>query len=263
MVKMAVVAHGGAGPGPERQTNLQRAVDVASELLLSGSSAIEAAVEACVILEDDPVFNAGTGGVFRNDGSVLLDASIQTSDGRIGFVIAMSDTPNPIRVAASLLDEPINGLTGSGARAWADERGHVNRAVEGREPIEGDGDTVGVIVRDSSGEMACATSTGGCSHRPPGRVGDVPLPGSGFWVENSRSVAATGEGEEITKALLSYRVSNRVSSSQCDSLMEAMRWGLDELIPNGASVGLIALGNEGPGVGLSNTVMPWASWIED
>ena len=114
MVKMAVVAHGGAGPGPERQTNLQRAVDEASRLLLSGASAVQAAVEACVILEDDPVFNAGTGGVFRNDGSVLLDASIQTSDGRIGFVIAMSDTPNPIRVAADLLDESINGLTGPG-----------------------------------------------------------------------------------------------------------------------------------------------------
>ena len=92
MGKMAVIAHGGAGPGPERQENLQKAVDVATELLLAGASAIEAAVEACVVLEDDPVFNAGTGGVFRNDGSVLLDASIQTSDGRIGFVIAMSDT---------------------------------------------------------------------------------------------------------------------------------------------------------------------------
>ena len=202
MGKMAVIAHGGAGSGSERQENLQRAVDVATELLLTGASAVEVAVEACVVLEDDPGFNAGTGGVFRNDGSVLLDASIQTSDGRIGFVIAMPNTPNPIRVAADLLDEPINGLTGIGARKWADNRGHANRPVEGREPIEGDGDTVGVIVRDSSGAMACATSTGGCSHRPPGRVGDVPLPGSGFWVDETRSVAATGEGEDITSCLL-------------------------------------------------------------
>ncbi len=263
MVKMAVIAHGGAGPGPKRQENLQNAVEVAVELLLSGASAIEAAVEACVVLEDDPVFNAGTGGVFRNDGSVLLDASIQTSDGRVGFVIAMPDTPNPIRVAAALLDEPINGLSGLGARKWADDRGFANGPVEGRGPIEGDGDTVGVIVRDSSGAMACATSTGGCSHRPPGRVGDVPLPGSGFWVDETRSVAATGEGEEITRALLSYRVSRRAESQQCDSLMDAMHWGLNELIPHDAPVGLIALGKEGEGVGLSNTVMPWASWTED
>ena len=263
MGKMAVIAHGGAGSGPERQENLQRAVDVATELLLTGASAVEVAVEACVVLEDDPVFNAGTGGVFRNDGSVLLDASIQTSDGRIGFVIAMPNTPNPIRVAADLLDEPINGLTGIGARKWADNRGHANRPVEGRGPIEGDGDTVGVIVRDSSGAMACATSTGGCSHRPPGRVGDVPLPGSGFWVDETRSVAATGEGEDITRALLSYRVSRRAESPQCDSLMDAMQWGLNELISDGSSVGLIALGKEGAGVGLSNTVMPWATWTED
>ena len=51
MAKMAVVAHGGAGPGPERQANLQVAVDIASRLLLSGASAVEAAVEACAILE--------------------------------------------------------------------------------------------------------------------------------------------------------------------------------------------------------------------
>lgn len=62
----------------------------------AGGSAVEAAVEACVVLEDDPVFNAGTGAVYRTDGSVLLDASLQTSDGRMGFVIAMRDTPNPL-----------------------------------------------------------------------------------------------------------------------------------------------------------------------
>ena len=45
--------------------------------------------------------------------------------------------------------------------------------------------------------------------------------------------------------------------------MDAMHWGLNELIPHDAPVGLIALGKEGEGVGLSNTVMPWASWTED
>ena len=73
----AAVAHGGAGPGPDRQYNVELALDIASTILESGGSAIEAAVEACVALENDPVFNAGTGGVFRNDGSVSLDASIQ------------------------------------------------------------------------------------------------------------------------------------------------------------------------------------------
>ena len=132
----ALVAHGGAGAGPERLANVERAVAIAAGILDSGGSAIEAAVEACVVLEDDPVFNAGTGSVFRTDGTVHLDASIQVSDGRMGFVIAMEDTPNPIRVAAGLLDEDINGLTGEGARAWADSKGFAKAPVEGRPPFK-------------------------------------------------------------------------------------------------------------------------------
>ena len=196
----------------------------------------------------------------RTDGSVMLDASIQTCDGRIGFIIAIENTPNPIRVAKALLDEEINGLTGDGARKWADERGFINSPVEGREPVEGMGDTVGVIARDKNGLFACATSTGGCSYRPPGRVGDVPLPGSGFWTEKGISVAATGNGEEITKKLLSYRVSEKISNSNL-SLFEGMNWGLVELIDNSKSVGLIALEFEGVGIGVANTDMPWSSWI--
>ncbi len=101
MAVPAAIAHGGAGPGPSRQTNVEVSISRAVEILEAGGSAVEAAVEACVVLEDDPVFNAGTGAVYRTDGSVLLDASLQTSDGRMGFVIAMCDTPNPIRVGRS------------------------------------------------------------------------------------------------------------------------------------------------------------------
>ena len=118
---------------------------------------------------------------------------------------------------------------------------------------------MGVIARDSTGAMACATSTGGCSYRPPGRVGDVPLPGCGFWASESLSVAATGEGEAITTALLSYKVSERILQNG-DTLTEAMSWGISELIEEGVSVGLISLGKDGPGEGLSNTDMPWAEW---
>lgn len=260
MAVPAAVAHGGAGPGPDRQHNVELALSIATKILQSGGSAIEAAVEACVALEDDPVFNAGTGGVFRNDGSVSLDASIQTSDGRIGFVIGMEDTPNPIRVAKDLLDEEINGLAGMGARIWADERGHTKAPVEGRPPHGNEGDTVGVIARDSQGLLACATSTGGTSHRPAGRVGDVPLPGSGFWADERASVAATGVGEAITTALLSYRVHDRFIRSSSD-LHASMQWGISELIETGVSVGLIGLGSEGEAAGFSNTDMPWAAWL--
>lgn len=256
----AAVAHGGAGAGPERLANVERAIAIAAGVLESGGSAVEAAVEACIVLEDDPVFNAGTGSVFRTDGSVLLDASIQTSDGRMGFVIAMEETPNPIRVAADLLDETINGLTGEGARIWADDKGFARSPVEGRPPHEDATDTVGVVARDRTGAIACATSTGGCSNRPPGRVGDVPLPGCGFWVQEGVGVGATGIGEAITRGMLSYRVAERILSGE--GLEQSMIWALDNCLEDDAEVGIIALGAEGTGHGLSNsTNMPWASWI--
>tara|TARA_B100000900_G_scaffold156885_1_gene133380 strand:- start:4798 stop:5619 length:822 start_codon:yes stop_codon:yes gene_type:complete len=267
MVNPAVIAHGGAGPGPSRQANLKLAIKKASEILIAGGNAIDAAVQACVVLEDDPVFNAGTGSVMRTDGSVLTDASIQTGDGKLGFVIAMENTPNPILVAADLLDEEINGLTSSGARIWADNKGHINRKVIGVNP-EGQigdtmkkttGDTVGVIARDNTGMIVVATSTGGCSYRPPGRVGDVPLPGSGFWAEDGLAVAATGIGEAITRTLLSNKVYEKISDKTY-SIEESLNWGIDNLISPKYSVGLIALGPSGPGLGVSNTDMPWATW---
>jgi isoaspartyl peptidase/L-asparaginase-like protein (Ntn-hydrolase superfamily) len=266
MTRPAIIAHGGAGPGPNRTANLEPAIAKGREILLAGGNAIEAAVEACVILENDPVFNAGTGSVIRTDGAVLTDASLQTSEGKLGFVIAMRDTPNPIRICVDLLEEEINGLAGLGARKWADQRGHLNAPVVGRQPEGQIGDTVGVIARDSEGLLAAATSTGGCSHRPPGRVGDVPLPGSGFWVEGSVAVAATGIGEAITCALLSNKVYERIIASKEDSiesLSRAMNWGIESLIAPTHQVGLIALGSDGEGRGESNTDMPWATWCAD
>ena len=260
MTVPAAGAHGGAGPGPHRQENVEAAIARAAGILEAGGTAVEAAGEAGVMREDDPVFNAGTGAVYRTDGSVLLDASLQTSDGRMGCVIAMRDTPNPIRVAADLLDEEINGLAGNGARAWADSKGHPKAAVDGRPPRVGVGDTVGVIARDFTGALACATSTGGTSYRPAGRVGDVPLPGSGFWAEHGLAVAATGAGEAITRSLLSYRVHDRVLSKEA-TLESAMQWGINELIEDGVSVGLISLASDGGGAGYSNTDMPWAAWM--
>ena len=59
----AIVVHGGAGAGPERLSNLQPAIEAARLVFQSGGDAIEATVEACVVLEDDPVFNAGKGSV--------------------------------------------------------------------------------------------------------------------------------------------------------------------------------------------------------
>ena len=43
--------------------------------------------------------------------------------------------------------------------------------------------TVGCVVLDSTGTICVATSTGGITNKLPGRVGDTPTLGAGFWAE--------------------------------------------------------------------------------
>lgn len=47
--------------------------------------------------------------------------------------------------------------------------------------------TVGCVVLDSTGTLCVATSTGGITNKLPGRVGDTPTLGAGFWAEEWRS----------------------------------------------------------------------------
>ncbi|KAI5203380.1 N-terminal nucleophile aminohydrolase [Aureobasidium subglaciale] len=43
--------------------------------------------------------------------------------------------------------------------------------------------TVGAVVLDSDGMLCVATSTGGLTNKLPGRIGDTPTLGAGFWAE--------------------------------------------------------------------------------
>lgn len=43
--------------------------------------------------------------------------------------------------------------------------------------------TVGTVVMDSTGTICVATSTGGITNKLPGRIGDTPTLGAGFWAE--------------------------------------------------------------------------------
>lgn len=43
--------------------------------------------------------------------------------------------------------------------------------------------TVGAVVLDSYGTLCVATSTGGLTNKLPGRIGDTPTLGAGFWAE--------------------------------------------------------------------------------
>ena len=96
-----IVCHGGAGHTAKDQPGVDLAADAGWAVLCAGGSAIDAVLAAVEIMENDPVLNAGTGGRKRADGSVQLDAAIATSDGRLGAIMAIEDTPKGPRVKRS------------------------------------------------------------------------------------------------------------------------------------------------------------------
>ena len=115
-------------------------------------------------------------------------------------------------------------------------------------------DTVGVVALDAEGVFAVASSTGGVTGRPAGRVGDTPHWGGGLWTDAGIGIAATGIGEAISRRLLCFRVAQKMANGL--SLAEALAWGV-ALYPADVEIGLIAL-SKGEGIGISNTSMPWA-----
>ena len=98
-----IVCHGGAGHTAKDQPGVDLAADSGWSILTAGGSALDAVLAAVEIMENDPVLNAGTGGRKRADGSVQLDAAVATSDGKLGAIMAIEETPNPVHVAAGLL----------------------------------------------------------------------------------------------------------------------------------------------------------------
>jgi len=73
-------------------------------------------------------------------------------------------------------------------------------------------DTVGAVAVDDRGVLAAATSTGGVTLKLPGRVGDTPIPGAGFYASHNTACSATGIGEYIIRAMPCLRLEMEVSS---------------------------------------------------
>src|SRR5258708_22135946 len=70
---VALIAHGGAGnwrPGSEKEAvdGMKAAVEKGRAILIAGGSALDAVCATVVALEDNPIFNAGTGAVLNFDG---------------------------------------------------------------------------------------------------------------------------------------------------------------------------------------------------
>ena len=212
----AIAVHGGAGRESAedrgaRRVALGRAAEVGWAVLADGGSALDAAVEAVVVLEDDPHFNAGVGSVLTVEGVVEMDASVMTGDTlAAGAVGAVTGVPNPIRLARTVLAGGREVLlVGEVAAALAEHRcapdalitEDARRRWQQREAAPGE--TVGAVACDTRGHVAAATSTGGVAGKRRGRVGDSAVIGAGTYADDLLGAgSATGPGEAIIRVCL-------------------------------------------------------------
>ncbi|MCS6798599.1 MAG: isoaspartyl peptidase/L-asparaginase [Myxococcota bacterium] len=218
-----VVVHGGAGDVPverhaEAVEGCRRAARAGLEVLLAGGSALDAAQRAVEVLEDDPLFNAGTGACLTEAGEIELDASVMEGTGlRAGAVAALPPFRNPVRIARAVLEEGRHVMmSGPGAAAFARSMGfepadpesmiteasrrRLETWKQGRAEAGWAGGTVGAVACDASGRLAAATSTGGRVGKRPGRVGDSPVPGAGTFADDEAGACScTGDGEAILR----------------------------------------------------------------
>ncbi|MBL9100314.1 MAG: isoaspartyl peptidase/L-asparaginase [Myxococcales bacterium] len=275
-----IVVHGGSGTvAPENReavvAGTRAAARAGQAVLLRGGSCVDAAVAAVRVMEDDPAFNAGRGACMNQGGRFELDAAIMRSqDGRSGAVAGVRDVRDPILLARLVLEQTRHCLlVGEGAEAlgrahgvgsfgrdevWtAKAEAAWREVVEGRGAADNRADTVGAVALDVHGQLCAAGSTGGILHKLPGRVGDTPLIGSGFFADAALGACCTtGVGEAILTNLLAIEALRRADADAdelqrlCESISE--RW-------QGAAIGLILVRPDGAvAVAHASEHMSWA-----
>lgn len=198
-----------------------------ANLLKNKEKSGEAIEKAIKMVEDNPDYTSvGYGGLPNEQGIVELDAAYMDGETlNIGAVAGIRDFKNPISVAKRLSEERFNCfLVGAGADEYAQKNGfeRINMLTErakreyekrvkeiaetGLSPYDGH-DTVGMVVLDMDNNMTTATSTSGLFMKKRGRIGDSPVSGSGFYVDNEVGGAtATGLGEDLMKGCISYEI---------------------------------------------------------
>lgn len=249
---MRLYVHGGVSGRTRPARDLTFAVDAARE----SSSAVGAVEAAICKLEDDPELNAGYGAVLNVAGELELDAGIADgSTGALGAVAGVA-VRNPIRLARAVLERTQHVLmAGPGAARFAveigleplmdttpEQRSWWRTATSGGPDQV---DTVGAVALDERGRLCAGSSTGGVTGQMPGRVGDSPLFGAGFYASRKAAVTGTGVGELFIETLASLRaghlIENGVAPQQaCESVIAMLGERRGD-----AAAGLLALDDGG------------------
>jgi beta-aspartyl-peptidase (threonine type) len=244
-MKPALIVHGGAWDIPDAavtacKSGCERALKAGWRILEAGGSALDAIEAAVVILEDDPVFDAGYGSHLNLDGRVECDAIVMDgSTLRAGAVATLQHARNPVRLARKVLEHcPHMMLVAEGAERFAHEQG-INLCANEELVTDAEREawsnckidkhaaafhrgheqgTVGAVAIDRNGQIFAATSTGGTCCKLPGRVGDSPLIGCGCYADQeSGGVSCTGYGEAIMKIVMAKTASDFLRGSRDES----------------------------------------------
>ena len=286
-----IVIHGGAGTILKEnmsdsleqayKAKLEEAIRTGHEILANGGTAIEAVQRTINIMENSPLFNAGKGAVFTNEGKNELDASIMEGKTlNAGAVSGVTTVKNPINLAWEVMENSEHVmLSGKGAEQFAKERNleivnpeyfytenrfkSLERLKErNSEKTELDHDgktafvdpfikdskfgTVGCAALDKNGNLAAGTSTGGMTNKKWGRIGDAPIIGAGTYANNkTAAISATGWGEFFIRGVVAYDISALMEYKEM-SLAEAAKEVIQNKNPQlGGNGGIIAIDHQG------------------
>jgi L-asparaginase / beta-aspartyl-peptidase len=133
--KITLVIHGGAGTitrqnmSPEKEKAyrqvLHQALQAGYAVLKKGGTSLDAVEAAIHVMEDSPLFNAGKGAVFTNEGKNELDAAIMDGKtGKAGAVASVTTIKSPVSAARAVMEQSEHVMMiGAGAEKFAKEKG--------------------------------------------------------------------------------------------------------------------------------------------
>jgi L-asparaginase / beta-aspartyl-peptidase len=282
---ITLVIHGGAGTikrenmTPEKEKAYQDALTLALDsgyaVLERGGKSMDAVIAAIKVMEDSPLFNAGKGAVFTNEGKNEMDASIMDGSTLMaGAVAGLTTVKNPITAAHAVMTKSEHVMmVGRGAEKFAEENGleivdpsyffdsiRYKQWLKVQEEEKNDRlaalydpyikdkkfGTVGAVALDQYGNIAAGTSTGGMTNKRYGRVGDAPIIGAGTYADNATcAVSATGWGEYFIRLGVAHDIAALMGYGGLDVAQAADSVVMKKLPRLGGDGGIIALDRQG------------------
>ena len=299
--KYVLVIHGGAGTILKSQMTAEKekayndalntALGKGEAILQNGGTAMDAIEASIRYMEDSPLFNAGKGAVFTNEGKNELDAAFM--DGKTlgaGSVAGVTTIRNPITAARMVMEHsPHVMMAGRGAEQFAKEMGlpivdpsyfyteerwkglqeaktedslktlsdttaRKSTGLRQKENRDYKYGTVGAVALDQYGNLAAGTSTGGMTNKKFGRIGDAPVIGAGTYANNKTvAISCTGWGEYYIRLVMAKTISDRMEYGKIPLKKAADEMVLNQLPALGGDGGLIAVDKDG------NIAMPFCT----